>query len=307
MEFLKLLEGIRVPALTGFMSVITYLGDETCFMAVALLFFWCINKKQGYFIFSVGLAGSIINQFLKLWFRIPTPWVLDPNFSIVEAAREAATGYSFPSWHTQTAVGTFGGIALCRKEKRVRVVCTVLIILVPFSRMYLGVHTPLDVVVSFIVAGALLLLLYPFFKSEAKTDRNAFYVILTVIGLAVLYMLFILFYSFPEDIDPHNMESGTKNAYTFLGSLLGLLTGYVIDKKYIKFKTDAPIFGQILKFAVGLGLMVAVKSLLKAPLNVIFNGAQIANLIRYYLMVVFAACLWPLSFPLFAKLGRKNN
>jgi len=307
MEFLKLLEGIRVPALTGFMSVITYLGDETCFMAVALLFFWCINKKQGYFIFSVGLAGSIINQFLKLWFRIPRPWVLDPNFSIVEAAREAATGYSFPSGHTQTAVGTFGGIALCRKEKRVRVVCTVLIILVPFSRMYLGVHTPLDVVVSFIVAGALLLLLYPFFKSEAKTDRNAFYVILTVIGLAVLYMLFILFYSFPEDIDPHNMESGTKNAYTFLGSLLGLLTGYVIDKKYIKFKTDAPIFGQILKFAVGLGLMVAVKSLLKAPLNVIFNGAQIANLIRYYLMVVFAACLWPLSFPLFAKLGRKNN
>ena len=55
MEFLKLLEAIRIPALTGFMSAITYLGDELCFMAVALLFYWCINKRQGCFILSCRL------------------------------------------------------------------------------------------------------------------------------------------------------------------------------------------------------------------------------------------------------------
>ena len=79
MGFLKLLENIRFPAMTSFMSVLTYLGDELCFMAIALLFFWCINKRIGYFIFSVGLTGSIINQFLKLHFRVPRPWVLDPK------------------------------------------------------------------------------------------------------------------------------------------------------------------------------------------------------------------------------------
>lgn len=306
MEFLKLLETVRFPALTGLLSAITYLGDELCFMALALLFFWCINKRQGYFIFSVGLAGSVINQFLKLWFRIPRPWVLDPEFTIVEAAREAAKGYSFPSGHTQSAVGTFGAIFLCRKEKWLRALCVAAIILVPFSRMYLGVHTPLDVGVSFLVAGALLALIFPLFRSDEAGERHSMPVLMGVIVLAGLYMLFILSYKFPQDVDAHNLESGTKNAYTFLGSLLGLLLASWVDRRYINFSTEAPLIGQILKYIIGLGIAVALKSLLKAPLTAIFNGAQMANLIRYFLMVVFAGCVWPLSFPLFAGIGKKK-
>jgi len=305
MEFLKLLEAMRIPALTGFMSAITYLGDELCFMAVALLFYWCINKRQGCFILSVGLAGSIINQFLKLWYRIPRPWVLDPSFKIVENAREAASGYSFPSGHTQTAVGTFGGIALCRKEKWLRIVCLLLIVIVPFSRMYLCVHTPLDVGVSFLVAGALLCALYPLFKSEDRGFKKTVLVLLGVLLLSVLYMFFILFYKFPADTDAHNLASGTKNAFTFMGTVLGFLVAVMVDRKYINFDTKAPVLGQILKYALGLGLVVAVKSLLKAPLNMVFSGGQIANLVRYFLMVVFAGCVWPLTFPLFAKIGKK--
>ncbi len=306
MGFLYGLEQLRFPAMTAFMSAITYLGDELCFMAIALLFFWCINKRQGYFIFCVGLAGSIINQFLKLWFRIPRPWVLDPDFTIVESAREAASGYSFPSGHTQTAAGTFGAVAMCSKEKWLRIVCMLLILIVPFSRMYLGVHTPLDVGVSFLVAGALLCVIYPMFKSDGAAYKKTLITMLVVILLSALYMLFILFYEFPVDIDQHNLASGTKNAFTFMGSLLGLLVVVVIDNKYIRFDTKAPLIGQILKYALGLALVVAVKSLLKAPLNAVFNGGQMANLVRYFLMVIFAGCVWPLSFPLFAKIGKKK-
>lgn len=148
MGFLRFLEGIRNPVFDFFFSIITYLGGEIVFMAVAMILFWCVSKKEGYYILTVGFIGTIINQFLKITFRIARPWVLDPEFKPVESAIEEATGYSFPSGHTQNSVGTFGGIALAFKKRWVRITCIILAVLVPFSRMYLGVHTPLDVFVS---------------------------------------------------------------------------------------------------------------------------------------------------------------
>ena len=111
MDILKALASLRNPVLDKLMQGVTYLGEELVFMAVALILFWCVDKWKGYFILAVGFIGTILNQFLKLAFRVPRPWVKDPSFEIVESARNGAGGYSFPSGHTQNAVGTFGGIA----------------------------------------------------------------------------------------------------------------------------------------------------------------------------------------------------
>ena len=110
MEFLYFLESLRNPFCDALFSLITTLGEETIFIVMAILFFWCINKWEGYYLFTVGLIGTVINQFLKLWFRIPRPWVRDPNFTIVESAQEAASGYSFPSGHTQSAGTSANGV-----------------------------------------------------------------------------------------------------------------------------------------------------------------------------------------------------
>ena len=86
MEFLRLLEEIRTGWLNGIMLAVTYLGSEIIFLAVALIFFWCVDKTRGYYLMSVGFVGTILNQFLKLYCRIPRPWVQDPQFTIVEEA-----------------------------------------------------------------------------------------------------------------------------------------------------------------------------------------------------------------------------
>ena len=143
MEALYALESIRVPWLDTVMAAITHLGEETVFMVAALFVFWCVSKRHGYYLLAIGFAGTVLNQFLKLLFRIPRPWVLDSDFTIVESARAQATGYSFPSGHSQNAIGTFGGIARFTRRKWVRVAAIVVAVLVPLSRMYLGVHTPL--------------------------------------------------------------------------------------------------------------------------------------------------------------------
>ncbi len=307
MDFLRFLEGIRNPILDGIMSVITYLGSEICFMALALLIFWCVNKRQGYYLFAVGLTGIVVNQFLKLWCRIPRPWVLDPDFSIVESARADATGYSFPSGHTQNIVGTLGVIGVSNKQKWVRILCIAFIILVPFSRMYLGVHTPLDVGVSFGVALLLCALFYPFFKTEERFDRSMPIILLLLVLMTAAYTVFVLCYSFPADIDKANLSSGVHNAFTMGGAVLGLVVAYFFDKKFLNFKTEAPVLGQALKLIIGLGLLVAVRSILKAPLLALFNGSEVASLVRYFIMVVFAGCVWPLTFPFFAKLGKRKE
>ena len=127
MEFLRLLEGLRTPVLDGFMSAITYMGDVTLFIVFAMVMFWCVDKRGAYSLFAVGFLGTTLNQFLKLLFRIPRPWVADPSFTIVESARAAATGYSFPSGHTQNVVGTLGVIGLTVKQKWLKAICCVFI------------------------------------------------------------------------------------------------------------------------------------------------------------------------------------
>ena len=304
MRLLYLLENIRIPVLNEFMLLITTLGEETAFLVVALVVFWVFDKYKGYFILSVGFVGTITNQFLKLWFRIPRPWVIDENFTILEQAREAATGYSFPSGHTQSAVGTFGCVAYTTKKRWVQISAVIIALLVPFSRMYIGVHTPLDVGVSFLLALGLIVLLKPLVFDMNKKAIPYLLGFMTL--LAVAFLCFVEFYPFPIDTDPHNLESGIKNAYTLLGSLLGLLVVYIVDEKWLKFSVKAVWWAQLLKIGLGLLLVLAVKSGLKTPLNFLF-GELIGRAVRYFLTVIMAGIVWPLSFKWFGKLGLKEH
>ncbi|MCH5249001.1 MAG: phosphatase PAP2 family protein [Lachnospiraceae bacterium] len=304
MDFLYLLEGIRTPVISVIMSFITYCGDETFFMVLALTIFWCINKRDGYYVFTVGFLGMAGNQFLKLLFRIPRPWVLDPDFTIVESARAGATGYSFPSGHTQNIVGTMSCVSLMTRQKKIRIAAIVLMILVPFSRMYLGCHTPLDVGVSFILALALAFILRPVIVKSEEKPYLLWVLLFIALVVGLLYWAFIAFYSFPADIDAENLYSGTKNAYTLLGCLMGFIAAKALDDRFIHFQVEAVWLAQILKTSLGFVLITAIRAGLKYPLQAIMPEFPAAA-IRYFFMVFFAGAVWPLTFPWFAKLGEK--
>lgn len=304
MDFLRLLEEIRIPVLNVFMLAVTFLGDEIAFLVIALIMFWCVDKRKGYYILSVGFLGTIANQFMKLVFRVPRPWYQDPEFTILEQAREGAGGYSFPSGHSQSAVGTFGGIARVTKNKTIRAICILVCILVPFSRMYIGVHTPLDVMVGSAMALALIFIMHPLIFSKDGKYIPAVLAVMTAASIG--YLCYVEFYPFPADIQLENLASGTKNAYTLLGALLGFLVVYFVDEKWLKFSVHAVWWAQVLKVLIGLVLVLAIKEGLSSPLAALF-GQYPGRLIRYFLIVIVAGIVWPLTFPWFSSFGKKDK
>ena len=305
MQFLYMLEKIRIPGLNEFMLLITRLGEETAFLVMALIVFWCVDKRKGYYLMIVGFIGTMANQFLKLACRVPRPWVLDENFTILEQAREAASGYSFPSGHSQGAVGTFGAIANTTKKCWVKYVCIAVCVLVPFSRMYIGVHTPADVLVG---AGMAVVLVWSLRKPVIETGLPAMKILIpAMIVMSVGLLLYTSCWNFPEDIDAHNLESGIKNGYTMIGCMVGVAIVYPAERKFVGFTTDAVWWAQILKAVLGLGVVLLVKEGLRSPLEWLIGNPLPARAVRYFLIVFVAGVLWPMTFRWFSGLGVKKQ
>ena len=307
MSLLYALEGLRSPFLDAVFGAVTYLGDEIVYMAMAVIVYWCFSKPLGYYILTSGFTGTILNQFMKITFRIPRPWVLDPEFQIVESAREAATGYSFPSGHTQNAFASFGSLAAWTRRGWLRAVGIAAVLLVAFSRMYLGVHTPLDVGVAFAMGLALTLALLPLFRDIEEHPGRMYGLIGGMIAICAAYLLYVELWPFPADVDAANLASARENGYKLLGAASGMLLSFWLDRKYIHFDVKAPLAGQILKCVPGLAIVLAIKSGLKAPLIALLGTGGAADAARYFLVVLFAAGVWPMTFRFFASVGRKKE
>ena len=304
MDILYALEKIRTPFWNGVMSAVTQLGGEVIFIVAAVVVFWCVSKWEGYYLMTIAFCGTVLNQFLKLICRVPRPWVRDPNFTIVESARAEATGYSFPSGHTQNAIGLFGGMARWGGRRWVRLGLTVLALVIAFSRMYLGVHTPADVGVSLVLAAALVLGLYPLMRRAQEKPRYMGYVLAAMLVVSGAFVVFVEAYGFSADTDAENLASGIGNAWKMLGAVAGMTLAWLLDRRYIHFETQAVWWVQVIKVAVGMALLLAIKSGLKAPLLALLGHEGLAGGVRYFLLVLVAGAVWPLVFRPMSKWGK---
>lgn len=307
MEFLKALEAIRLPFLDTFFSLFTYLGDELMLTAVVLVMLWCFDKKTGYRLLFIGLLGNGINQFLKAVFVVPRPWLRDPSLKIVQAAKEGAGGYSFPSGHTQSASVLFGSLALFLKRRWVTVLCVLCILITAFSRMYLGVHTPADVGVSLVTGAGTVYLFGRLFDLSDKNPKLL--TVLKITGIAFLLILlgYLTLIPAPANAVSEYTAEGILNGFKLIGSMLGLLLVWYIDDRYLKYTNKAVWWAQIIKCALGLSVIIFIKSVLKEPLLALCGGNAVADAIRYFVLVVFGGLVWPLTFRLWSKIGKKRE
>lgn len=304
---LRAIAELRTPLLDTLMQGVTELGGETLFMLFMLVVFWCVDKNKGYFLMLLCFTGTAVNQMLKITFCIPRPWVLDPSFEIVESARAGATGFSFPSGHTQNAVAAYGGM-FCHHEKALgaRGVHGGWRCSFPFSRLYLGVHTPLDVGVSFLIGWLLVLALYPLLEEIGHRGEVLEHIWLILLVPAALFLLYALRVRAARAATRSILTTRSKPAWSMLGLVLGAIVSVFADRHYTRFETQAVWWAQILKVVLGLALTLAVRVALKAPLTAAFGANSVGDGIRYFAVVLMAGTLWPMTFGWFSLMGPKK-
>ncbi len=293
MDILLFFEKIRTPMLTAFFSFITHFGAEYVFLVVALIFFWCINKKTGYMIFVTGLFGLLFNQLLKTIVMRPRPWVAHTELSPIKSAIPDAFGYSFPSGHTQVATTTYGTVLLRNKSNKIVVYSSALIIiLVAISRMYLGVHYFTDVLFSLVFGLALTLIIDKLFLNKNFRIFRWLCVVLPILLFG--YMLI-------NTGDDAVMRESVENASKFLGAALALAISWYIDERFIKFSTKGRVGFQAFKVVIGIGLILILRAVLKEVFVLFRFNELFANSLRYFIIVIFGGVIWPFSFDKISK------
>lgn len=287
LPFLHALEGIRTPFLNAVMTVITLFGHEIIPVAVICLFYWCINKKTAYRLGLVFFASGVAAQTLKIGFRVERPFDLDPTLKHVDGSLVSYSGYSLPSGHTQAATSLYFSLALYFKKLYVKLALVLLTFAVIFSRLYLGVHTPLDVGVSFIVTLFIVFVLFPLSEkllSSHKPDL-AVALVMFIICLGVLVFAAILY---TNGTVPYDKIS---DSFKTVGSGLGFAAGYYVERRFVNFDVKSKnIWMQILKVALGIGSTLALKAGLKA----VFGENIYSDAGRYAFLVFWIIALYPM-------------
>lgn len=286
MEFLYLLEGIRNNYLDILFSVITSFGEEIVLVGIFAICYWCINKTLAYKLgFTYFISGAAV-QTVKMACRIPRPWIKDPGFHPVESALDNATGYSFPSAHTQSSTSLYGGIAFHFAQPRIYILSYVIIGLVMLSRMYLGCHTPADVLVGFAITFVIAFIVHYIYKNYNSTPVTD--------ALCVAFMLIISIasavYSFYLVKNQIVTEALSLDAFKSAGAGIGFGIGWYIEKNHIKFNPKVGSFPlQILKVIIGLLVALVIKSGIK----MLFGDSIPVAMIRYFLVVVWVVAVYP--------------
>ena len=287
MELLRMLQDIRNPILDVIFKLFTMCGEELVITAVICILFWCVNKKSAYMIaFSFFVSGLVI-QGLKITFRVDRPWVRDSSIVPVDGSVKTATSYSFPSGHTQGGTALFVSISAILRRKWVMVVSSITIAGLMISRMYLGVHTPVDVLVSFVITFILTAVICAMYEKIEDADRKTKKIIAFVMaGVCVGLVIYDLILLNMGVIEYDNAGDCFKSA----GAGLGFCLGWYLETEYVKFDTKAIWWKQMVKLAIGMGVAIAIKS---AP-KLISDSSFVVDVVRYFVTVLWITYLYPL-------------
>ena len=222
--------------LAAFFSKMTFLGELNSAIVIMAVVYWCCSKSFGSYLLMGWSGNRLANGVLKITACVYRPWIRDSRVDPYGKSTETATGYSFPSGHTMNAATVFGGVTVRKDVPRIiRAVLFVFVILVGFSRNYLGVHTPQDVLTG-IAVGMLVMWLVAKMMAwiDAHPDKDILVFCIGIV-LAAAVAVYAALKSYPVDYN-ENGEIVVKGAemandtFKGVGYCTGFLTGWILWK-----------------------------------------------------------------------------
>ncbi|MCL2572063.1 MAG: phosphatase PAP2 family protein [Defluviitaleaceae bacterium] len=286
MELLRFIEGIRSPFLDTLFGFVTRFGEETILVVAICVIYWCINKHMGYIMGISFFLSSLAVQGLKIVFRLPRPWIVDPTFEPVGGATRMATGYTFPSGHTQNGAAIFGSLGAQLKPIAIKVILFSMAFLVAASRLYLGVHFLSDVIASLIITFAIIWIALKIVPKEATCWKRELILSSVLVGLGILVIVIAAVLYARGISEPSQLRDSIRTS----GAAIGFGVGMYIERMYIRFSVKAKNIGwQIVKFVLGLAGVLAIQE----GVRLIGTSLPI-DAVRYFLMVIWMTVIYPL-------------
>lgn len=302
-DYLLLLQNFRDLSghiFDNFFLTVTMFGE----VAIPVLFiccvYWCINKKSGMYILWCYTFGFLTNILLKTTACIYRPWILDSRIHPLAQAIPAATGYSFPSGHTAGAVSTWGGTAVAFwKNKIIRYIGILLVVLVMISRNYVGVHTPQDVLVSFIVGICLLFAINKLLQWVSAKQNRDLIITGSVTVLSILLLLYVNLKSYPMDylngkilFDPTPVKI---DVFARIGGVLGVFYGWFLEKRFLNFDNIGTVFHKIIRMVLG-GIVLSFLFVHAKDYFTGMFGLRCGLFLQHFVMGMFITYIYPLIF-----------
>lgn len=315
-NYLLVLQDLRnslSPFFEYFFNIISSIMVNPVIYVFVAGIYWCISKEYGYLFAFNMVGGNICNQIIKNTACVYRPWIRDSRIIPSELALPDATGYSFPSGHTVASAGLFGSIFYIVKNKRyVRILCVIMVLLVAFSRNFLGVHTPQDVIVGIVLGLIVLLFSIWIVKLISKTTKYDIYIMIGGLLISGGFIVYSTFKSYPVDysstgeilVSPEKM---INDCYMMSGFLAALTTGLYVERRFINFSPEGTVKEKILRFLIGGIIMLSLFFFLKNPLYDIL-GDQWGRFVFYFLLLFVAFAVYPAIFKYFEnKLKNKKD
>lgn len=304
-KYLLFLQELRERAPEWFNGLIQFITDSAggiLLLMIPLIIYFCIDKKKGEFIWISLSFASVLNVFIKNIFCVYRPWIRSELIKPTAEAIEGAGDYSFPSSHTQGSASVFGSVAFVYRKKRARsMICICLILLVAFSRNYLGVHTPQDVFTGMLIAviGIIFANIVQKKIEGSEKKRLLFYWISLI--TIVIALLFVCLKKYPIDYDTagnilydpmHSISSFASKA----GLAVGFLTAWLLEEKYIGFSTDnLNVKQRVIRALIGTAIFFVaaiLASVVSSLLPVKWMSAFTQNAIMYFCTIFLGSLVF---------------
>ena len=252
------------PALDLLFKFFSYLGTEDFLLVAVPLVYWCVSRQYGARLIALFIVSTYAVSYIKVAINEPRPFSVDPRIKMLDTVNDA----SFPSGHTQGAVVVWGYLATAFKRRWLTILSIALIVFIPLSRIYLGVHYPTDVLGGYVIGGLFLLggvwLMGPI---ETWLVKKRMW---WQIGLTLLVTIFLLAL-FPTHDD---------NGITELALLCSGGIGMALERRFVRFSSSGAPSSLILRLVLGLAVLMALRFGLKAAFDPL--GAELTfRFIRY--------------------------
>lgn len=309
-DCLLFLQNFRIghlEALDKFFLSITIFGEFWLPTLICAITYWCIDFKSGIYLFSLESSNILLTHFFKMLACVYRPWILNNSLHPSELAVPFAKGYSFPSGHSAMASSIIGGVAyLVRNKKWLCATLIGLILLIGFSRLWLGVHTPQDVICGLSI-GLILIFAINSLINWAEQNKNRYLYIAGIVNiLALLALIYVDFFnSYRIDyVSGELLVNPQKSIYVtsvVYGYALGLINGCFLCRRFFPFNPkEGTLKNKIIRGIIGTILLLL---LLKFVLEyIIMNTLSMKIAISImFIMGLFVTLIYPVIFKKFQK------